>query len=520
MSPCYAENLMKSILVGLLIAAGLTAATPKKPKLIVAIVIDQFRYDYLTRFRSEYHGGIDRLLTRGAVFTDARYIHFPTVTAVGHSTFLTGATPSVSGIVANEWFDRDENRRVTSVTDGATLLLGGANAVTTGESPRRLLVDTIGDEVKMADAGQSKVIGVSLKDRAAILPAGHMANAAYWFDNASGNFVSSTYYFHDLPDWVKDFNKARPGDEYCGATWLTHKMPATPKELYGDSLFSPFTTSPFANEVLERFAERILSAEALGTHDTTDILTVSFSSNDLVGHTYGPYSEEVHDISLQTDKQLGRLIAAAERQAGPNNTLVILTADHGVAPSGEESQANHMPGGRMAAGLIQAAITSALSAKFGEGDWISGLYELFVYFNRDLIAKKNLDPALVERVAAEGLYHVDHVARVYTRSELIHGEVGKDEISRRVENGYNLRRGADLEIVPEPYWTVGDIAASHATPYSYDNHVPVIFYGPGIAPGVYHQPIAVNDIAPTLAVILNVETPSGSVGRALTEMFQ
>ena len=510
---------MKSLLVCLLLAAELTAATPKRPKLIVAIVIDQFRYDYLTRFRSEYTGGLDRLLTRAAVFTDARYIHFPTVTAVGHSTYLSGATPSVSGIVANEWFDRDEGRRVTSVSDGATLLLGGADGSATGASPRRMLVDTIGDELKMADGGTSKVIGVSLKDRAAILPAGHMANAAYWFDNVSASFVSSTYYFPSLPDWVKDFNHSRPGDQYLGATWLTHKMPSTPKELYGDSTFSPFTTSPFANDVLERFAERALTAEGLGTRDTTDILAISFSSNDLVGHTYGPYSEETHDISLQIDKQLGRLIAAAERQAGPNNTLVILTADHGVAPSAEESAAHHMPGGRMATGLIRAAIDSALTDRYGAGDWISGLYELFVYLNRDLIAKKKLDPAEVERVAAEGLYHVDHIARVYTRSQLIHGEVAGDEISRRIENGYNPRRGADLEILPEPYWTVGDSVATHATPYSYDNHVPVIFYGPGIAAGVYHQPIVVNDIAATLSVILNVETPSGSIGRALTEMF-
>jgi len=510
---------MRSILAGVLLASSLIAATPKKPKLIVTIVIDQFRYDYLTRFRSEYTGGIERLLTRGAVFTDARYIHFPTVTAVGHSTILTGATPSVSGIVGNDWFDRDEGKPVTSVADGATLLLGGVKPVLTGSSPRRLLVDTIGDEIKMADGGQAKVIGVSLKDRAAILPAGHMANAAYWFDNPSGNFVSSTYYLHDLPDWVKEFNASRRGDKYCGAAWLTHKMPATPKELYGNSIVSPFTTSPFANEVLEEFAERVLSAEALGTHDTTDVLTVSFSANDLVGHTYGTYSTEMHDITVRTDRLLGKLMAAAERQAGPNNTLIVLTGDHGVAPSAEEAKRNHMPGGRMAAGVLRAAVQNALTERFGEGAWISGLYEVAIYLNRDLITQKKLDPAEVDRVAAEALSRLPHIARVYTREQLAGGGVVNDEIGRRVENGYNLRRGADLEVLPDPYWVVGDITASHFTPYSYDNHVPVIFYGPGIAAGVYHQPIAVNDIAATLAVILSVETPAGSIGRALTEMF-
>src|SRR5215831_13662256 len=253
---------MKKILLAAFLASSLVWAAPKKPKLVVAIVIDQFRYDYLTRFRGEFHAGFDRLLTKGAVFTNANYVHFPTVTAVGHSTFLSGATPSVSGIVGNEWFDREEQRHVTSVSDSSTKLLGGSNEA--GASPQRLLVSTLGDEMKMSNGRKSHVIGISLKDRSAILPVGHAADAAYWFDLNTGNFVSSTYYFADLPGWVADFNHGRPADKYRGLTWLGHKLPEDFKEYYGNSTKSPFEASPYGNEVLEQFIERALAAEQLG----------------------------------------------------------------------------------------------------------------------------------------------------------------------------------------------------------------------------------------------------------------
>src|ERR1017187_239363 len=195
---------MKRVLLCVLAAVCLAGAAPKKPKLVLAIVVDQFRYDYLTRFRSEYNGGLARLLTKGAVFTNANYIHVPAITAVGHSTVLTGATPSISGIVANDWYDRDEAAPVSSVSDAGTQLLGGSGA---GSSPHRLLVSTIGDELKIADGGESRVIGISLKDRAAILPSGHMADGAFWLDVKSGNFASSTYYYQELPVWAKEFNQ-------------------------------------------------------------------------------------------------------------------------------------------------------------------------------------------------------------------------------------------------------------------------------------------------------------------------
>lgn len=295
------------------------------------------------------------------------------MTASGHSTFLSGATPSVSGIVGNEWFDRDERKRVTSVSDAATQLLGGAAPAATGASPRRMLVSTVGDEIKMADGGKAKVIGISLKDRAAILPAEHMANRAFWFDNSSRGFVSGTYYFPELSGWGKEFNAAHLGDKHRGETWLNHKVPEDAAESYGDSTASPFTTSPIGNEIVELLAERASEAEQLGRHETTGVLASSFSSNDLVGHEYGPYSPEVHDISLQTDRLLCKLFLALDRQVGLEDTLIVLTADHGVAPTAQESEDRHMPGGRMPAATPRAAIQNALVARFGEGNWIPGM---------------------------------------------------------------------------------------------------------------------------------------------------
>jgi hypothetical protein len=501
---------MKKLFACLMAAAALLAAAPKKPKLVVAVVFDQFRYDYLTRFRSEYHSGFERLLTQGAVFTNARYEHFPTVTAIGHSTFLSGATPAISGIIANDWYDREEGKTVTSVSDSKTQLLGGSGP---GSSPHRMLVDTVGDELKMS--GNSRVIGISLKDRAAILPAGHMADGAYWFDTKTGNFVSSTYYFADLPGWVKDFNASRPADAYKGVTWLTRTMPAEPARLY-----SAIDASPYGNEMVEKMAERALEAESLGKHDNTDLLAVSFSSNDYVGHAYGPDSPEVHDISVRSDVLLEKLFQAIDKQVGLDNVIVVMTADHGVAPTAEANAARKMPGGRMPLGIVSKTVQAAMVAKYGDGNWIVSNAEHSIYLNWLLMAEKKIDVAEAERIAAQAALTIPHVFRVYTREQLMSGGALEDQVGRRVMNGFYVRRGPDVEVLLEPYWVFSQTGATHGTTFSYDAHVPVIFMGAGIKPGRYYESIAVNDIAPTLATILDVETPSGSVGRVLAEMFE
>lgn len=504
---------MRKLAICILLAAACLAAAPRKPKLVVAVVFDQFRYDYLTKYRADYHAAFDRLLTKGAVFTDARYQHFPTVTAIGHSTFLSGALPSISGIIGNDWYDRADQMQVTSVSDPETKLVGGRGGA--GSSPKRMLVSTVGDELKMADGGKSHVIGISLKDRAAILPAGHMADGAYWFDGVSGNFVSSSYYFEEVPEWVKSFNDAHPADRYAGAKWLDHVMP---KDNTG--LYSRIPTSPFGNELIEEFAERALAAENLGKHDAPDVLTVSFSSNDYIGHSYGPDSPEVHEISVRSDVMLGKLFQAIDRQVGMDNVLVVMIADHGVAPVPEVNEHRHMPGGRIAAASLADAVQKALEQKYGNSHWIARSLENGIYLNWELIQQHKLDTVEVTRTAAEALRQQPHVYRVFTRDELMHGAVQQDPVSVRVSHGYYAPRGADLEVILEPYWATGTTKASHSTPFSYDTHVPLIFLGAGIRPGRYNMPVTINDVAPTLANILDVETPSGSVGRVLSEMFE
>lgn len=502
----------RRVLLCALAAACVAGAAAKKPKLVLTIVVDQFRYDYLTRFRSEYNGGLARLLTKGAVFTNASYIHVPNITAVGHSTILTGATPSISGIVGNDWFDPDDGVRVTSVSDAQTQLLGGSGP---GSSPHRLLVSTVGDELKIAGGGKPRVLGVSLKDRAAILPAGHMADGAFWFDPKTGNFVSSTFYYRELPEWAKAFNAPRPADKYRGVTWLGHKLPED-----NANLFTALEATPFGNDLVEAFAEQALAAEQLGTREFTDLLTVSFSSNDYVGHTYGPDSAEVRETALATDRQLEKLFLAVERQVGADNYLVVFTADHGVAPVPEVNVARRMPGGRIAPASIRAAVQGALVKKYGAGEWVAGHYDLAVYLNRGLIARLKLDPAEVEREAARAILALPHVSRVYTMQQMMQGRGVRDTVSQKVANGFHMRRGPDLELILDPYWMFGTgKGTGHASPYSYDTHVPVIFLGAGIRPGQYHGTIAVNDIAPTLATMLEIETPSGATGRVLTEML-
>jgi hypothetical protein len=495
-----------TVWLALLLATPALAADA--PKLVVAIVVDQFRYDYLTRFGSEYHAGLERLLTHGAVFTNARYEHYPTVTAVGHSAFMTGATPSMSGIVGNEWYDRATGKTVASISDDTVKMLGATGE---GASPKRLLVSTVGDELKIARAG-SKVIGISLKDRSAILPAGHMADGAYWFDPRAGSFVSSTFYFADLPEWVKAANADRPADGFRGAHWLNHMLPSD------NSVYAALEGSPFGNELVETFAEQAVRAEKLGQRDATDILAVSFSANDYVGHAYGPDSPEVHEMSLETDRIFGKLFSFLDSTVGLSHVLVVMTADHGVAPVPEVNEARRMPGGRVPQGPIRKAIEEALTSHFGEGSWILNGPDIALYFNQDLIRERKLDPAEVERVAAEAARRVPHVFRAYAGELMASGVAMDDQVGRRVAAGFYLPRSPDLYVLLEPYWLYGGgRGTTHGTTFGYDAHVPVIFMGNGFRAGRYNASATVYDVAPTLATYLDIETPSGSVGRCLAE---
>src|SRR5581483_4436422 len=349
----------------------LGAPPAPKPKLVVGIIVDQFRYDYLTRFRSDYHGGLDRLMTQGADFTNAFYAQIPTVTAVGHSIFMSGAMPAVSGIVGNSWYDRGEQKIVTSVCDWKEKIVGGhseseGSKCTDSDpaSPRRLLVSTVGDELRIAHQ-ESKVIGVSIKARGAILPSGHRAAAAYWFDDATGHFVSSTFYMSELPGWATSFN-----DRNLPAKYVDQKWEGFPQWNFhaksGQPPYDALPASPWGNELIEQFAEAAITGERLGQHDATDMLTVSFSSNDYVGHRVGPDAPEVRDMALRTDQLLAKLFHLIDEKVGIKNVVVVLSADHGVASTPQQDEADKMPGGYLKESP-ETVVQSALTKKFGNG---------------------------------------------------------------------------------------------------------------------------------------------------------
>jgi predicted AlkP superfamily pyrophosphatase or phosphodiesterase len=542
-----------------------TNATPQaRTRLVLLIVVDQFRYDYLERFGDLFApGGIRRLMRDGASWTEANYDHMPTYTAPGHATLMTGAWPAETGIVANDWPDRDTGKSVSSVSDTTLTLFGGEEGEV-ASSPRRLMASTLGDELRLRTNDRSKVIGISVKDRSAILPAGRHANAAYWFSQRTGRMVSSNYYFNNLPSWVTNFNDARPADKFYGARWerllpeseyLKRAGADAPPwenigEVPGDTNTFPHTVTggaaspnsnfygaldytPFSNDLLLSFAKQAITNEKLGADDDVDILTLSFSANDYVGHRFGPYSQEVMDISLRVDRSIASLLDFVNEQVGLQNTLVVFTADHGVAPIPEHSNALGLPGGRVKSDDVLRAMKMGISArynrkneqpdptsdyvqKFGERE---GFFNDNLYFNPVALKRDGISNEEIERVACNAAMTVPGISRCFTRTQLEHGAVSPgDAVARRVSHGFYPRRSGDVVVVHEPFKYLGDtIPATHGSPYSYDTHVPLLMMGSGVAPGRYVQAATPADIAPTLASILGIQAPSNTVGRVLIE---
>lgn len=521
-------------------------ASNKKVRLIVGIVIDQFRYDYLTRFEDQFsEGGFKRLLNGGAVFTNANYVHTPTYTACGHATFMSGATPSMNGIIANEWFDRDTGKVVTSVSDNKTKLLGG-NPGASGASPHRLVGSTLGDELKLRSIGQAKVIGISHKDRSAILPVGKRPDAAYWYSLDNGNFVSSDYYFNDLPGWVNNFNGNQHCNHYFGAKWEKLLPEAayarsTPDDAPGENspngntfphivkgnhdtlskeFYEDFERTPFANDYLLDFAKAAIENEKLGADDVTDLLTISFSANDLLGHKFGPYSQEVQDMTLRTDRTIAKLLSYLDQKVGTGQWVAALTADHGVAPIPEQTQKLGY-GGRVASKQITDAIEAALDKQFGEEKWVLSFTYGNAYLDEAAAARHKVSMEEIERVASQAVTKLPGVAECFTYTQLLSGRFPNNPLSQSVAKGFFASRNGNLIVVPRPFYLLASVdATTHGTPYSYDTHVPVILYGAGIAAGRYASVSSPADIAPTLACLLRIETPSNSVGRILTEAIK
>ncbi len=507
---------------------------PRRPKLILIIVIDQFRYDYLTRFRPEFvPRGFNLLLNGGADFVDNRYDYATTATGPGHATLLTGTYPDVHGIIENEWFDEATRHPVYCVSDPNTKLVTGREGPTTapGFSPWRLIGSTLGDELRAATGYRSKVVSVSLKDRAAILMGGHDPTAVYWYDFSGGRFVTSTYYESSLPAWVGDFNKQNPAKPYCGQNWealpetpgaggkLLSSFQAQPNEPCPDSRFLGWLAgTPYMNNMELAFSEAAIRNEHLGQGPDTDLLTISLSVNDMIGHAYGPYSPEVADATLHTDRALASFFANLDKTVGLANVWIALSADHGVAPTPAFIEKHHMGLGRAREGAIRKAVEEALTKRFGLGPWIEG----GGYLNKETLKKRGISASEAEAVAARAAASAPDVAAVFTRIQLETGRLPDSPLARKVSHSFNPERSGDIFVVLKPYAVpvAEENQTTHGSPWSYDAQVPLVLWGSAFKPGTYATPSQPIDLVPTLASALGLTQPSGAEGRPLTQALK
>jgi hypothetical protein len=519
-------------LVAVFILASIPAfasAYNAHPKLVVVIVIDQFRGDYLERYHDQFgEGGFRLLLDHGAFFTDCNYDYANTRTAPGHATLFTGAYSNGHGIIANEWWDTKKKKMVTAVEDDDTKLVGIAPEQAkdkAGASPHNLLADTLGDELKLATQGHARVLTVSLKDRAAVLPGGFAADGAYWIDPKSGTWITSTYYRPDLPKWAQDFNAANRAAKYWDRDWKapdgsTLRSTAHRKSSNGSEagFYEVVGSTPFANEYELEFAKEAVVYENLGAGEATDLLVVSLSANDILGHQIGPDTPEMAAMALALDRQLADFFTFLGHQVGLANMWIALSADHGVSSLPDVVKKLRVAGANLDAGKLEAQINGLLTAKFSPGHPTSYLkfdYPLALLYEDAFIAA-HVKQRDAETAVGEAMKHVGLRGYV-TKSELAAGEVQNVPFSRKFVNSYSPEGGWYVMGIPEPYSVGPAKGTDHASPYTYDTHVPLAFYGLPFRPGTYRTHAEPVDLAATLASLLGINAPTHAVGRVLTE---
>ena len=494
------------------------------PKLVVVIVIDQFRGDYLERYRDQFgDAGFRLLLDHGAYFSNCNYDYANTRTAPGHSTLFTGAYSNGHGIAANEWWDQKKKRMVTSVEDDSTKLVG-VTGDKAGASPHNLLADTLGDELKLATQGKSRVFGVSLKDRAAVLPAGYAGDAAYWIEPKTGAWVTSTYYRTDLPKWVQDFNSSRPA-KYWDREWkdaqgallcsTAHRKGKNGEEA---GFFEVVGSTTFGNEYEFEFAKELMVYEKLGLGPATDLLSISLSPNDILGHQVGPDSPEMQQMALDLDRELADFFNFLGDQIGLADVWIALSADHGISALPDSAKKLRIPAANLGARKLEDQINRELTAKFSPGHpttYVKLDYPL-AWLEEDPFTAAHVKEHDAENAVGEAMKHVG-VRDFYTKSQLAEGEVPDTELGHKYLNSYSSQGSWYVMGVPDIY-TVGPAEGTdHASPYNYDTHVPLAFYGLPFHPGTYRNSVEPTDMAPTLASLLGLNAPTHSIGRVLTE---
>ena len=518
------------------------ASNADKPKLVVGIVVDQMRYDFLYRYSEKYSsGGFKRLMNEGFNCRNNHYDYAPTVTAAGHAAIFTGSIPAINGIIGNEWFNQKTGKSVYCVEDSSVRTVGSDSKAGL-MSPKNLLVSTITDQLKIANNFESKTIGIALKDRGSILPAGHTANAAYWFDSKNGAWITSSFYMNDLPQWVKDFNSMKMPQKYMAEGWKTllpiekytestadnqayeaklsgEKTATFPHELAAQSgvnLLEVIRTTPFGNTLTKDFALVAIQNENLGKSPKTDFLTISFSSPDYVGHAFGPNSIEVEDTYLRLDKDIEEILTSLDNSLGKGNYLVFLSADHGVADVPGFWQSQKLPAGVVDAAISSREVKTALKTAFGEGEFIIAEDNSQLYLNANLMEEKKISYTQIYEIVRKTLLKRDDVADVIDLHNLANSTLPDYQLSY-VKNGFNPRRSGDIMVVLNPSWFAGrKQGTTHGSFYRYDTHVPLLFYGWKIKSGETTLRTNISDISPTVADLLNILEPNGSVGNVIS----
>ena len=519
----------------------------ERPKLVVGIVVDQMRWDFLYKYQAKYgNGGFKRLLNEGYSFNNVMIDYIPTVTALGHTSIYTGSVPSIHGIAGNDWTDKETGKNVYCTTD-ETVNAVGTEAKKIGQhSPRNLWSTTITDQLGIATNFRSKVVGVSLKDRASILPAGHNPTAAFWFDETTGNFITSDYYLKELPQWLNEFNKEENGKKLVSNGWKTllpiseyfestednvawesllgsAKTPTFPYENLAkdyDAKKGVIRTTPFGNSLTLKMAEATIKGYKMGEDQITDFLAINIASTDYVGHAFGPNSIEIEDTYLRLDQDLEAFFQQLDKKVGKGNYLVFLSADHGAAHSEGYMQANKMATGFFGEGL-EKTLNDELEKKYAGSKLILGIDNYQVYLNQNVIKEKGLETDEVKKTILGLLNKDKRVLYAVDLEEVAEAPI-PEPIKTRIINGYNWQRSGDIQIITHDSMlpTYAKKGTTHSVWNSYDAHIPLIFMGWKVKTGQSAKPYHMTDIAPTLAQMLKVENPSGNIGNPITEVLE
>jgi predicted AlkP superfamily pyrophosphatase or phosphodiesterase len=516
-----------------------------KPKLVVGLVIDQMRWDYMYRFNALYgEGGFKRLLKDGFSAENTFIPYVPTYTAVGHTCVYTGSVPAISGIVGNNWFDKTTGKGVYCTDDSTVLTVGNPGSRAGKMSPANMWVTTVGDELRLSNNFKSKVIGIALKDRGAILPAGHSANAAYWYD--AGKWITSTHYMGVLPAWVEQFNGQDLAGKYMSQDWNTlmpissydlstednkpyenaikgettvtfpHRLSAIPDS----NKYESFRTTPFANTFTFDFAKAAIENEQLGSNTVTDFLAVSISSTDYVGHSFGPNSVELEDTYLRLDKDIADFLQYLDAKLGKGNYTFFLSADHAVAHIPAFLAEHKIPGGNFEDADIRRDLNQMIEKDFGVRNAVQSLQNYQVYLNINELERQGKDVDAVKKAVIKLLKAKPFIIAAFETEKLSATTLPEPQ-KTMMANGFNSKRSGDIQFTLKAgYFDGGVKGTTHGLWNPYDAHIPCVFFGWGVKKGKTNRETYMTDIAPTVSALLQIQMPSGSVGKVITELIK